>query len=150
MTIIDPISLTNNHTPPISTDKGSPTGALTPPRLPTQETTMTIHRTILAATFALAFTGAAHAGDVAPREAKSIDLGAVSGVAYYVVERGGFRVVATLAQGETGTPVRFEALLAPGQSVVLSTPRDERAAGKTIEISRQDDRVLVQDAVVTN
>ena len=111
---------------------------------------MTIHRTILAATFALAFTGAAHAADLPPLEAKSIDLGAVSGVAYYIAERDGFRVVAILAQGETGTPVRFEALLAPGQSVVLSTPRDEDAVGKRIEISRRDDQVLVQDAAATN
>jgi len=65
---------------------------------------MTIHRTILAATFALAFTGAAHAGDFPPLEAKSIDLGAVSGIAYYIVERDGFRVVAILAQGETAVP----------------------------------------------
>jgi hypothetical protein len=111
---------------------------------------MTIHRTILAATFALAFAGAAHAADLPPLEAKSIDLGAVSGVAYYIVERDGFRVVAILAQGETGTPVRFETLLAPGQSVVLSTPRDEGLVGKAIEISRRDDQVLVQDAAVTN
>jgi hypothetical protein len=111
---------------------------------------MTIHRTLLAATFALAFTGAAHAGEIPPLEAKSIDLGAVSGVAYYIVERDGFRVVAILAQGETGMPVRFETLLAPGQSVVLSTPRDEDAVGKAIEISRRDDQVLVQDAAGTN
>src|SRR6266850_340618 len=115
-----------------------------PARLPTQETTMTIHRTILAATFALAFTAAAHAGDFPPLEAKSIDLGGVSGVAYYIVERDGYRVVAILAQGETGTPVRFETLLAPGQSVVLSTPRDEGPVGKAIEISRRDDQVVVQ------
>ena len=31
----------------------------------------------------------------------------MSGVAYYTVERDGFRVVTTLAQGETGTPVRM-------------------------------------------
>src|SRR5262245_13976209 len=111
---------------------------------------MTIHRTILAAALALGFTGAAHAGDFQPLEAKSIDLGGVSGVAYYVVEPNGFRVVAILAQGETGTPVRFEALLAPGQSVVLSTPRDEGLVGKSIEISRRNDQVLVQDAAVTN
>ena len=111
---------------------------------------MTIHRTILAATFALAFTGAAHAGDFPPLEAKSINLGGVSGVAYYIVERDGFRVVAILAEGETGTPVRFETLLAPGQSVVLSTPRDEGPAGRAIEISRRYDQVLVQDAAVTN
>src|SRR5262249_50293723 len=111
---------------------------------------MTIHRTILAAAFALTFTGVAHAGDFQPLEAKSIDLGGVSGVAYYVVEHAGFRVVAIVAKGETGTPVRFETLLAPGQSVVLSTPRDEGAVGKSIEISRRDDQVLVQDAAVTN
>jgi hypothetical protein len=46
--------------------------------------------------------------------------------------------------------VRFETLLAPGQSVVLSTPRDEDAVGKSIEISRRDDQVLVQDAAATN
>ena len=111
---------------------------------------MTIRRTILAATLALAFTSAAHAGDFPPLEAKSIDLGGVSGIAYYIVERAGFRVVVILAQGETGTPVRFETLLAPGQSVVLSTPRDEGPVGKAVEISRRDDQVLVQDAVATN
>jgi hypothetical protein len=111
---------------------------------------MTIHRAILAATFALAFTGAAHAGNFPPLEAKSIDLGAVSGVAYYIVERDGFRVVVILAEGETGAPVRFETLLAPGQSVVLSTPRDEGPVGKAIEIIRRGDQVLVQDAAVTN
>jgi hypothetical protein len=111
---------------------------------------MTIHRTILAAAFAFAFTGAAHAGGLPPLEARSIDLGAISGVAYYIAERDGFRVVAILAQGETGMPVRFETLLAPGQSVVLSTPRDEGPVGKAIEISRRDDQVLVQDAAVTN
>jgi len=107
---------------------------------------MTIGRTILAATFALAFTGAAQAGDLPPFEAESIDLGAVSGVAYYTVEHDGFRVVVVLAEGGTGTPVWFQTLLAPGQSVVLSTPRDEGAVGKSIEISRRDDQVLVQDA----
>jgi hypothetical protein len=114
----------------------------------THETTMTIHRTILAAAFALGFTSAAHAGDLPPFAAESIDLGAVSGVAYYTVEHDGFRVVVVLAQGGTGTPVWFETLLAPGQSVVLSTPHNAGAAGKSIEISRRDDQVLVQDAAV--
>ena len=111
---------------------------------------MTIRRTILATALTLAFAGAAHAGDFPPLAAKSIELGAVSGVAYYTVEHDGFRVVAILAQGETGTPVRFETLLAPGQSVVLSTPGDEGPVGKTIEISRRDNQVLVQDAALTN
>ena len=111
---------------------------------------MTIHRTILAAAAALALTGTAQAGDLPPLSAESIDLGAVSGIAYYVVEPDGYRVVAILAQGETGMPMRFETVLAPGQSVVLSTPRDEGPVGKAIEISRRDDQVLVQAAAVTN
>lgn len=111
---------------------------------------MTIHRTILAAAFALASVGAAHADEIQPLQARSIDLGGVSGVAYYVVERDGFRIVATLAQGETGTPMRFETVLAPGQSVVLSTPRDEGVVGDAIEISRRDGQVLVHEAAVTN
>jgi len=111
---------------------------------------MSIHRTILAAAFALASIGAAHANELQPVEGRSIDLGKISGVAYYTVERDGFRIVATLAQGETGTPVRFEAVLAPGQSVVLSTPREVGVAASAVEISRQNDRVLVHEAVVVN
>lgn len=101
---------------------------------------MSVRTTLLAATAALATLGAAHAEGLRPVQAKSIDLGGVSGVAYYTVERDGFRVVTTLAQGERGTPVRMVAVLAPGQSVVLSTPNQER----TIEISRQADTVVVR------
>src|SRR5882724_10945504 len=97
------------------------------PRRPTQEIAMTIHRTILAAAFTLASTGAAHADELQPLQARSIDLGEMAGVAYYIVERDGFRLVAILAQGVTGTPVRFETVLAPGQSVVLP-PRATRAS----------------------
>jgi hypothetical protein len=111
---------------------------------------MSVHRTILAAAFTLASIGAAHANELRPVEGRSIRLGEVSGVAYYTVERDGFRVVATFAQGETGTPLRFEALLAPGQSVVLSTPRAAGVAPRRVQISRQNDRVLVHEAVVVN
>ena len=135
--------------------------------------------------FAFASLGAAHAGGMRPIEAKSIDLGEVSGVAYYTVERDGLhasycsavafvgddilvaassdhfapqgavfdRAVAqdtrcvvhdrtTLAQGETGIPIRVVSVLAPGQSVVLSTPH----ASGAIEISRKGDGLLVRKA----
>ncbi len=89
-----------------------------------------------------------------PVQAHGIDLGPASGVAYYTVERGGFRVVVTLAQrGEDATvPVRFEAVLAPGQSVVLSTPRGAGIPPDAVEISRHADTVLVRQgaAAVTN
>lgn len=111
-----------------------------------------IRHTILAATLALAVAGAAPAEVLKPVqardiEAQGIDLGAVSGVAYYTVEPDGFRVVVTLAQGgEDAVPLRVEAILAPGQSVVLSTPHGVGEAPETVQISRQADTVLVRKA----
>jgi hypothetical protein len=94
--------------------------------------------------------GTAYADGLRPIEAQAIDLEGVSGIAYYTVERDGFRVVTTLAQGEAGTPVRFEAVLAPGQRVVLSTPREAGVPANVVELRREDDRVLVHQAPVTN
>jgi hypothetical protein len=107
---------------------------------------MTLRTTILAAS-AWALIGAAHADGLRPIEARSIDLGEVSGIAYYTVERDGFRVVATLAE-DNGTPMRIETVLTPGQSIVLSTPHEAGAAPEAIEISRQDNQVLVREAAV--
>ncbi|SPP93317.1 MULTISPECIES: hypothetical protein [Bradyrhizobium] len=101
---------------------------------------MSIRNTLFAAAFGIASLTAAHAEGLRPIEAKSINLGGISGVAYYTVERDGFRVVATLAQGETGTPFRVVSLLTPGQRLLLSTPQP---AG-VIEISREGDSVLVR------
>ena len=93
---------------------------------------MTIRRTILAAAVALASIGAARAEGPEPGQARSIDLGAVSGIAYYTVERGGFRVVATLAQRDEGAPapVRVEAVLAPAKASCCP-PRAARAPRPT-------------------
>ena len=107
-------------------------------------------RRLLMVVIALTFIGAAQADGLRPVEGRSIDLGEVCGIAYYTVEPDGFRVVATVAQGEAGTPVRLEAVLALDQSVVLSTPRAGSVAPNTIEISRQGDQVLVHQAAVTN
>ncbi len=48
--------------------------------------------------------------------------------------------------GQTGTPVRVVNVLAPGQSVVFSTPREVGVAPVEIEISRQADTLLVRKA----
>ena len=100
---------------------------------------MSIRNALFATALVFASLGAAHADGLRPIEAKSIELGEISGVAYYTIERDGFHVVTTLANGETGTPIRVVSILSPGQQVVLSTPT--QAAG--IEISREGDRVLV-------
>src|SRR5712675_174959 len=97
------------------------------------EDPMSIRSTLLAAAFTLASLGAAHANGLRPIEGQSIDLGDVSGVAYYTVEPDGFHVVTTLAQGEAGTPIRVVSVLAPGQRVVLSTANH----ASRLEISRQ-------------
>jgi hypothetical protein len=107
---------------------------------------MSIRNAILAATLSFTSLGAAHADSVQPMQAQTIDLGEVSGVVYYTVERDGFHVVTTLVQGEAGTPVRAVAVLAPGQSVVLSTPREAGVAPIEVEISRQADTLLVRKA----
>jgi len=102
---------------------------------------MSIRNTLFTSAFVLASLGAAHAEGLRPIQAKSIELGDVSGVAYYTVERDGFHVVTTLAQG-AGTPIRVVSVLAPGQHVVLSTA--SHAGG--LEISRQGNSVLVRKA----
>ena len=107
---------------------------------------MSIRSMLVAAAFAslevpaFASLDAAHADGLRPIDAMSIDLGEVSGVAYYTVERDGFHVVATLAQGMTGTPIRVVCVLAPGQRVAFSTPHRLGV----LEISRSGDSVLVR------
>jgi hypothetical protein len=112
----------------------------------TQEETMSYRCIIVAALSVLALAGPARADGLQPLEGRSIYLGALAGVAYYTVEGEGYHVVVTLAQGESGIPVRFESVLAVGQSVVVSTPREEGAAPLVVEIRRQGDEVVVYDA----
>lgn len=99
---------------------------------------MSIRSIFVAAAFAS--LTAAHADGLRPIDAMSINVGEVSGVAYYTVERDGFRVVTTLAQGMTGTPIRVVCVLAPGQSVAFSTPHQVNA----LKISRNGDSVFVR------
>jgi hypothetical protein len=103
---------------------------------------MSIRNILFAVAFSIAAVAPARAENLRPMEGKSIDVGGISGIAYYTVERDGFRVVATLAQGEAGTPVRIVSVLTPGQRVVLSTPQQAGA----IEISRKGDSVLIRKA----
>ena len=82
---------------------------------------MKIRRLVfLTSVFAL-LAGAAQAGELRAPEAQSLRLGPFSGVGYYSIEEGGrVRVVVALAEGDIGSPLRVEAVLAPGQRVVLT------------------------------
>jgi hypothetical protein len=101
---------------------------------------MSIRSMFVTAAFALAALESARADGLRPIDAIGIDFGDVSGVAYYTVERDGFHVVTTLAQGMAGTPIRVECVLAPGQRVAFSTPHRLGV----LEISRSGDSVLVR------
>ncbi len=106
---------------------------------------------IIFATLGLAASLAttAQAGDLAAYHGQKIELGPVSGVAYYTVEKDGYHVVATLADTDSKT-VRFEAVLVPGQAVVLSSPAAQGNAPARVEISRYNDRIQVQNLSATN
>jgi hypothetical protein len=105
---------------------------------------MTIRQTTLAAALALASIGPAHAEGLKPLQGQVIDLGDASAVAYYTVERDGFRVVATLAKkDEDAVPVRVVAVLGPDQTLTLSTPREWGTPADAVEIIRRADTVLV-------
>jgi hypothetical protein len=105
-----------------------------------EEIDMLTRNMLFVTAFVLGSLGAAHADGVRPIEARSIELGEMAGIAYYTVERDGFHVVTTLAQGETGTPIRVVSVLAQNQSVVLSTP----GLAGAIEIGRKGDSLFVR------
>ena len=73
----------------------------------------------------------------------SITLGDVSGVAYYTAEPEGYRVVTTLGAGETTTPVRFIAVLQPGQKAIVSVPGAPGGRDMAVEIARVGDDVHI-------
>jgi hypothetical protein len=114
---------------------------------------MNIKQSALAAWLALLSTGPAHAEGLKPFQGKVIDLGDVSAVTYYTIERDGFHVIATLAKkAEDAVPVRVVATLAPGQSLTLSTPHEAGAPVDAVEITRRADTLLVHEgaAALTN
>lgn len=111
---------------------------------------MSSRRIALAAAIALASTAFAQAETLKPVQGREFDLGDVSGVVYYTAEPDGLHVIATLAQRDDNpVPVRMEAVLAPGQSMVISTPREVGSLPEAVVISRVADTVQVRSSVKT-
>ena len=63
---------------------------------------MSIRNMLIATALAFASVTTAHADGLRPIEAKSIDLGEVSGVAYYTAQHDGFHVVTTFSGRQRG------------------------------------------------
>ena len=90
-----------------------------------------------------AMTSPAYAGEIAEIQATSIKLEGFRGVVYYTSEAGGYRVVATIAEGDNGLPVRFEATLLDGQKVTISVPGKLGEQSHAIEMMRSNSKLIV-------
>jgi len=101
--------------------------------------------------FTLAMLSGARCEDFPASHARTIDLGTVKGVAYYVQEKDGYRVVTTLTQGDAQPAVRFVATLRPDQKVTITVPGPLNGREATVEIVRHGDTVMIaRPAAVTN
>jgi hypothetical protein len=106
---------------------------------------------IAAAAALLLGISTAQAADLKPIHAKRIDLGQVSGIAYYTVEADGFHVVATFAHDETDRdPIRVQTVLAAGQSVTFSTPGSVGAKPVSVRFAHHGKNLVVQDSTTTD
>ena len=81
---------------------------------------------------------------LAPVAASTVALGTYTGVAYYTVEDTGYQVVATVAAGEAGPPIRFVSTLADGQNAILSVPQAVGSPALEMEFQRCGDAVVVR------
>ncbi|WP_292544021.1 hypothetical protein [Mesorhizobium sp.] len=95
----------------------------------------------------LAWTGISAAAELAPGNGHNIHLAAFDGVVYFTVEPGGYRVVATLAAGAGGLPLRMISTLAPGQRMTVSVPQAIGRPSIDLEILRDGDAVVVSDPI---
>jgi predicted aconitase len=93
----------------------------------------------------IAAVAGAKADVIVPEAGYTIDLGPVHGVAYYTVAEDGYRLVATLASGEAGQPVRVSATLAPEQTVSVSVPAEAGAADAVVSFARRGDRIVIDE-----
>ncbi|HEV2123064.1 MAG TPA: hypothetical protein VGW38_09860 [Chloroflexota bacterium] len=87
---------------------------------------------------------AADAVSLAPMGASTVALGAYTGVAYYTVTDAGYQVVATVAAGEAGAPIRFVSTLADGQNATLSVPQALGSPALQVEFQRCGEALVVR------
>src|SRR5215475_4473803 len=84
-----------------------------------------------------------HASEMAEFQAEGISLQGFIGVVYYTNAADGYHVVATIADGERGTPVRFEVTLADAQKMTISIPGKPGEKSRIIQISRTGSKFML-------
>jgi hypothetical protein len=90
-----------------------------------------------------------HASEMAEFQAESINLQGFIGVVYYTNAGDGYHVVATIAEGERGMPVRFEGTLADAQKMTISVPGKPGEKDRIIEISRTGGKLMLFEPELT-
>ena len=92
---------------------------------------------------------AADGGTLPPSNAQVSKLGPLTVVTYYMAEPDGFHVVMTVAKtdGDASSVVRFADVLADGQQVVMSVPREAGKANLEVVVSRQGQVLSVSGPV---
>jgi hypothetical protein len=86
------------------------------------------------------------AGELVPANGYDLHLASFDGSFYYTIqEDGAYRVVATLASGVDGLPVRFIAALQPGQHMSISVPEPVDQPTIAFELQRKGDSLVVSD-----
>ncbi|WP_206453967.1 hypothetical protein [Aurantimonas marina] len=100
----------------------------------------------VAAALTVAALGAAHGAELKPLAAQSIELGQVTGAAYYTVEGDEFRVVTTLQAGEAGSALRFVSMLSDGEALTIQVPSNLGNPSTELVIERAGDAVRVSPA----
>jgi hypothetical protein len=98
---------------------------------------------LFASAAAVAISSTVHGELLKPIHAQKVDLGTFTGVAYYTVEQGDYRLVVTLRAAENQATVRFVATLAPGQSTTLSVPRSVGEPAVDVHFVRQGEQIVV-------
>ena len=88
----------------------------------------------------------AFAETIAATHAANIDLGTTRGSAYYIVANDGYHVVATLQSGFASTPIRFNAVLAEGQSASVSIPGPHGTRATEVVFTRSADHLDVRQS----
>ena len=84
-----------------------------------------------------------YGGEITDLQAESIDVGDFHGIVFYTGEKDSYRVVATIAQGEAGLPVRFEATLIETQMITITVPGKLGEISHVIEVARVGNRLVV-------
>lgn len=91
------------------------------------------------------FGFAAQAQTLQQNHADTIDLGSTRGTAYYVEEPHGYHLIATLVSGRND-PMRFDAVLADGQSAVVSIPASVGAPAHAVTFVRSANHLEVRQS----